>query len=213
MMETLTYTLVADGSSDRCLEPIINWTLTRIPSLTDVLIDGQFADFREDPKAPHSLTERIRKAAQSFPYDVLFVHRDAEREEPADRREEIQEAVKEVGLKSAICIIPVRMTEAWLLIEEPAIRRAAGNPNGSRALNLPPLQRLESIPDPKETLHEALLAASESSGRRLKQFRRDLPMLKHRVSELIEDFSPLRRLSAFQQFERDVRAAFSTRAG
>jgi hypothetical protein len=159
------------------------------------------------------LTERIRKAVQSFPCDVLFVHRDAEREAPARRYEEIEEAVSEVGVEPAVCIVPVRMTEAWLLIEEPAIRRAAGNPNGSGALKLPSLQRLESIPDPKETLHEALLAASESNGRRLKQFRRDLPMLKHRVSELIEDFSPLRRLSAFQQFERDVRAAFSTRAG
>lgn len=213
MMTTLTYTLVSDGPSDRYLLPIINWTLTAIPTLKEILIESQFADFREEPEAPQGLAERIRKAVLDFPCDVLFVHRDAEREDPARRREEILEAVNQVGVEPAVCIVPVRMTEAWLLIDEPAIRRAAGNPHGSGALKLPPHQRLESLPDPKEILHEALLAASESTGRRLKQFRRDLPMLKHRVSELIEDFSPLRRLSAFNRFEQDVRSAISTRLG
>ena len=93
------------------------------------------------------------------------------------------------------------MTEAWLLIDEKAIRQAADNPNGTERLELPPIQKLESLPDPKQWLHEALVLASEKKGRRLQQFKRDLPSRIHRVAALIDDFSPLRRLPAFQQFE------------
>lgn len=205
-MTLLTYTLVADGPSDRCLLPIINWTIANAPSHEELSIDSQFADFRDAPETPQSLTEKIRRAVQEYPCDVLFVHRDAEREEPARRRDEIEQAAREAGVNTVVCIVPVRMSEAWLLFDESAIRRAAGNPHGNVALKLPPIQRIESQPDPKALLQNALMTASESSGRRLKQFQRDLRILRHRVAELIEDFSPLRSLSAFQDFERDVHA-------
>jgi hypothetical protein len=42
-----------------------------------------------------------------------------------------------------------------------ALRRAAGNPAGRSPLSLPPLSKIEAIPDPKETLHELLRVATE----------------------------------------------------
>ncbi|RKH60966.1 hypothetical protein [Corallococcus llansteffanensis] len=205
-MTPLTYTLVADGPSDRCLEPIINWTLAQAMKPSAALIDSQFADFRDTPGAPRRLDERITRAVEQFPCDLLFVHRDAERDSPERRRDEIAEAIRDVGLAHVVCIVPVRMTEAWLLFDEPAIRRAAGNPHGTVSLNLPAASRFEVLPDPKQVLGDALLMASEAKGRKLRQFQRDISMLKHRVAELIEDFTPLRRLSAFQAFEHEVRA-------
>jgi hypothetical protein len=44
------------------------------------------------------------------------------------------------------------MTEAWLLIDEKAIREAAGNPKGRQPLNLPKPSKTEELSDPKETL-------------------------------------------------------------
>jgi hypothetical protein len=38
-----------------------------------------------------------------------------------------------------VCVVPVRMMEAWLLIDEMAIRRVAGNPNGRIPIELPVL--------------------------------------------------------------------------
>ena len=99
------------------------------------------------------------------------------------------------------------MTEAWLLISDEAIRHAADNPHGTCSLPLPVIRRLESLPDPKAALHQCLLAASEKRGRRLDQFRRDLPYRVHRVAEMIADYSPLRQLDAFSRFEQDTRAA------
>jgi hypothetical protein len=39
-----------------------------------------------------------------------------------------------------IPVVPVRMTEAWLLADEFAIRSAPGNPNGTQSLDLPDLR-------------------------------------------------------------------------
>jgi hypothetical protein len=101
------------------------------------------------------------------------------------------------------------MTEAWLLIDEHSIRRAAGRPTGRTPLNLPPLPRLEleEEADPKAVLHQALRDASELRGRRL----HELPVAQrvHRVAELTADYSVLRSLPAFQAFERDVRTALA----
>jgi hypothetical protein len=94
------------------------------------------------------------------------------------------------------------MQEAWMLIDENAIRAAAGNPTGSIALAMPRLQRLEDLPDPKSVLRELLRKASELIGRRLKKFSATAGA--HRVAELIDDWRPLRRLAAFAEFEREL---------
>ena len=94
------------------------------------------------------------------------------------------------------------MTEAWLLFDEPAIRLAAGNPNGKNPLNVPDLSIIERIPNPKDVLFGVLREASGLTGRHLKRF--NMAESRIRITKLISDFSPLRELSAFKRLERDV---------
>lgn len=202
----LRYSLLADGASDRALVPIINWTLERllIPLPRPLGIVDQFADLRQQPDPPGGLQDRIERVLRTFPCDLLFVHRDAEREALEARIEEVSAAAKAARADSFVAVVPMRMTEAWLLFDEDAIRQAAGNPNGTVELNLPILDTVELVPEPKEILLQALITASEKSGRRRKQFQRDLHARKARVAEYIEDFTPLRQLVAFQRFEADT---------
>jgi hypothetical protein len=205
MEPRLRHTLISDGPTDANLIPIINWTLREAGGV--VLADGVRAELERLPAPPGSLANRIRKAVELYPCDVLFVHRDAEKDRPESRDAEIQAAVAKAAESGcrvpAVAIIPVRMLEAWLLFDERAIRLAAGNPNGRVALDLPPLRRLEDRPDPKTDLREALRTASELRGRRLKKF--DAHQAFSRVVDFIEDFSPLRQLRAFTAFEDSVR--------
>jgi hypothetical protein len=97
------------------------------------------------------------------------------------------------------------MLEAWLLFDEVAIRRAAGNPKSKNPLNLPTVKSLENLPDPKDILSKILGEASELTGRRLKQFKRDIKEKIILVSDRIDDFSTLRHLEAFQALEEDVK--------
>jgi hypothetical protein len=94
------------------------------------------------------------------------------------------------------------MTEAWLLINETALRRAAGNANGQKPLELPHPSLLEQHSNPKNLLYDLLRDASERKGRRLSNFPVGQSALL--VAEYIDDFSPLRNLSAFRSLEADL---------
>jgi hypothetical protein len=211
-MVALRYTLLGDGRSDDVLMPIIEWLFQDLGIVSP--IQGEWADLSNIQSKV--LSERIGHALDRFPCDLLFVHRDAENQPRQMRLDEIQKAVNQLQktvdeyngtpfdvVLNHIPVIPIRMTEAWLLISEDAIRAAAMNRNGSIPLNMPPIQRLEDLPDPKQKLHEILRIASEKKRRRLKEFN---PRLSAReITREIIDFSPLRKLSSFRALEDDLR--------
>ena len=192
--------LVTDGSSDALLVRILQWLLTRI---TLAEIEVRWADIRGLQKKPRSLGERLRASVRMYPCQLLFVHRDAENQDPQLRYEEVLGA-NDTGL-AHVCVVPVRMQEAWLLHDEAAIREAADRPSGTDPLDLPPYRRWENLPDPKLTLHTALRTASGATGRRAKRF--NPARATHRLSELITDWSPLRDLPSFALLEIDTRTA------
>lgn len=200
-MATLTYTLITDGSSDVVLLRIVDWLLHQ--HLPHMPITGAWADFRQFRTPPKSLNARIMRAIDLYPCDILFIHRDAEAMTIADRVSEIDTAIKTAHVKHPyVCVIPVRMQEAWLLIDETAIRWAAGNPNGKSDLKLPGYSQIEMIRDPKEQLYMALETASELNKKRLKKFRPNQRI--HRIADYIEDYTILRQLHAFAVFEDNL---------
>src|SRR4051812_24623480 len=109
-MATLRYTLVGDGSSDRCLLPVINWALAQVPALEDRGIIAQMADLRGLEQIPPGLHGKIVRSFQQFPCEILFIHRDAERESFGRRVEEILEAAQAAQIPPHVPIVPVRMT-------------------------------------------------------------------------------------------------------
>jgi hypothetical protein len=174
-------------------------------SLGSPHIEGEWADLRVLSKPAPTLIDRVRLALDHYPADLIFIHRDAEKQPREGRVAEITAAVAALGRPIVhVCIIPVRMTEAWLLHDEAAIRRAAGNPNGTCALEIPAVKRLDALADPKSVLKQALLTASEATGRLRKRKARDFGVMRHRVAELIDDYAPLRSLPAFQALEADL---------
>lgn len=198
-MRELRFTLVGDGPSDKRLLPIVTWLLQQHSSR---LIASTWADLSVLPIRPRSLEERIRSAVDLYPADLLFVHRDAEGETREKRVSEIRTACPATLESRLVPVVPIRMQEAWLLISEPAIRLAAGNPRGRVKLSLPARSSLETLPDPKEVLYQTLRMATELSGRHLNRF--NVAAAAYRVSELIQDYSELRTLKAFAAFETDV---------
>jgi hypothetical protein len=206
-MELFRYTLLADGSSDRSLLPILAWVLAQVPALKSRGVVAQVADLRNVVPPPRTLNDRIAIAIRDAPCELLFVHRDAERQPLAERVQEIRNAALRVLSSDFVPVVPVRMTEAWLLIDQRAIRTAADNPNGLTVLDLPTLNRIQELPNPKARLHNCLKTASEKRGRRLDQFERRLQERVQRVASLIEDFSPLRQLGAFLSFEDATKQA------
>ncbi len=204
-MTELRFTLLGDGPSDACLLRHVRWLVEQYAS-DKLVLQAAWADLAFFRDKPCGLAQRIQAALELYPCDLLFVHRDAEKEQAERRYAEIGEAI--LALKDApaawVGVVPVRMTEAWLLIDEPAIRSAAGNPRGADDLPLPPVSSLEDVPDPKALLYDRLRKASGLGGRRLHKFR--VQQAVRRVADYIDDFSPCRRLPAFTRLENDIQA-------
>lgn len=205
-MNELRYTLLTDGSADQALMPILTWLLKQ--NGVKRAIQPAWADLRQLPRPPKYLHERIAVSVELYPCDLLFVHRDAERIPLDNRVSEIQQALSRASTRSkdlvppTVCVVPVRMQEAWLLFDETALRKAAGNPNGTQKLNLPNINNVESLPNPKQHLAQLLQQASGLSGRRRDSF--NTAQAARRLATLVVDFAPLRTLSAFQHVEADV---------
>lgn len=198
-MKILTATLIADGTSDRTLLPIVQFLLDEWSPWPHRIL---FAEGLHNGP----LMTRLPHAVRLYPCDLLFVHRDAETALPATRQQEIELAARQIaGSPSHICLIPVRMTESWLLLDPQAIRTAAGNPHGKATLQLPPIKSVEKVPDPKAKLFEALTAASDRTGRRKRQFKPEAA--RHRVAELMDPAS-LRQVPSFVHAEAQVKKFF-----
>jgi hypothetical protein len=200
-MTDLHITLVSDGSSDEVLLHHLRWLLRQHLG-RGIAIQAHWADLRTLRKRPQTLADRIGAAATYYPCDLLFVHRDAEKQPPETRRAEIDRATQQSRIKlPVIAVVPVHMTEAWLLFDERAVRRAAGNPNGRVPIPVPH-SNPEVLPDPKAFLHDALRKASGLGGRRLHRF--DVGRAVRRVADYLEDFSTLRALASFRRLEDDL---------
>jgi hypothetical protein len=193
--------LLADGSSDEPLGRHVE-ALARQHEVRLVVAAPGFDGMTEPPgRRVIDRLERILRIDEDF--DILIVHRDAERASADHRLEEIRVAAMSCGVAwPAIPVIPVRMTEAWLLLDEAEIRQVAGRPTGRAPLDLPPLVKVEAHPDPKATLQQALAVASGLSGRRLKEFKRDFPQYRRQLLDRLDLSGPVRQLNAWQALER-----------
>lgn len=199
-------TLVPEGPSDDAL----TWTIRWIVEQSNVAgCEIAFADPRR-LALPRPLGARLQAAHRLLPCDIAVVHRDADRMPLEQRRAQILSACVRPD-SHLVTLVPVRMTETWLLFDEAAIRRAAGNPNGSASLDLPRLQELEGVAEPKQRLQEILLQAADLPVRRRHRFNPG--QARRRIAELVMDWSPLRALSAFSLFERELRAALRATSG
>ena len=198
-MKRVSATLVTDGSSDRLLKPLIELLFSEH---TDLPYQVNCAEGL--PPLAGGLQSRIESALELFPCDFLFVHRDEEGVGTAIRQQEI-DSIWPAGEQTTvlICVIPVRMTEAWLIANAKPIRLAVGNPNGAEVLDLPAAKDIESSPDPKEILFTALITASGLNARRKARFNPH--QFRHRVSELTDDLAPLRMLASFKHLEAQVK--------
>ena len=191
---------LADGSSDEPLGEHLEVLCAR----RDLAVRVTTPDLRLLPRPPgHRVADRLQAILElgDVP-DVLFVHRDAEGEDPERRLAEVAQAVTRIseGLP-AVAVVPVRMTEAWLLLDEQIIRDVAGRPNSTADLGLPPTSRVEAQLDPKSALKRALDVASGLAGRRRDRFRQRFGEHRRTLLQRLDIDGPVRQLKAWQALE------------
>ncbi|MFC0439163.1 DUF4276 family protein [Kutzneria buriramensis] len=196
---------VAEGSSDAPLAGLV----TELFAAHDIRLRLQEPDFtwlRVAKDVQSKVHAGIELAKTNF--DVVVVHRDADNAGHAARTREIVDAVATVTRGSHVVpVVPVRMTEAWLLLDEAAIRRVAGNPKGRAGLGLPKPHEVESVADPKHVLKQCLLAAADCTGRRHNQVARRFDEHRRNLLERLDPHGPVTKLASWQRLVDSVAAA------
>lgn len=190
MSRQLSFCVVADGGTDRVLVPIIQWAIHTLDPDVEILEPA----FSKRTSSVADFLDAYQPEAM-----LTFLHRDAESKSLYERLGEFpRDAPDEI-----VPVVPVRMSEAWILFDGSAIARAADRP--SYRVTVPEIAELERLADPKSRLEELLLeAAGSPTGRQLKKFNRSIVDRRVSVASLIPDFSPLTALSAFAQFQRTL---------
>ncbi|MFJ9607844.1 DUF4276 family protein [Kitasatospora sp. NPDC101176] len=201
---------LCEGSSDRG----ISLHIERIGAEEGVATVLTVPDFNLLPVKPGSSVSAKLRAAKDLggDYDLVVVHRDSDRDGPEARRREIENAIAESWPDLPhIPAIPVRMLEAWLLLDEQAIRQVAQNPKGRVGLNLPKPASVEAIADPKAKLKDTLALASELQGARLQKFQARFSQNRARLLEMLDPNGAVSRVPSWATFTKDLREAFRGR--
>ena len=197
--QSVRFLFVCDGSSDA---PLVDHIQRLLIHLGQPDPDGE--PWHHDSRVADKVQAALRASSRGF--DLLFVHRDAESTDAEARYREIKRAVRDVTQDGPpwIAVVPVRMTEAWLLLDEAAIRNVAGKPRGRTPLDLPAPNHVEQRADPKELLKSALLAASENRGRRRRKFANEFPRLRKQLLQDLPIGGALERLGSWMRFRDDT---------
>ena len=207
---TLRVLFLGEGTSDEGLVPHIE----RIAAEADVpvAVSSPALDWLSPPVG-HSVADKPRAVRRlSDSYDLAVLQRDADRGPDQDRRDEIAPAVAAEWPELAhMPVAPVRTLEAWLLLDEQAIRQVAGNPSGRMDLQLPRAATVARIPDPEQKLKDTLAVASGAKGRRLAEVQKRFPRNRHRLFELLDQQGPVSTVPSWCRFVTDLTDALTKR--
>lgn len=198
-MRYISFSLLCEGSSDQSLVQHLQTLLVRYGAEEAV----GTSDYRQG-----TISEKLRRCVNDNPnLDLVFVHRDADGRSADARIAEVRDGAKEVDFPlPCIPVVPICMTEAWLLTDEMAIRKIVGRPQGRANLGLPPLRRIEQTANPKAVLKKALARASEKTGRRLEAEKKQFNMRRRVLLQRLDIDGEVRHLSAWKALEAEIAA-------
>lgn len=208
MPRIVKFWLLPEGTSDRGLVPHLE-ALCQEGGADEAI--GMAPDLgRLRVKIGKSVREQLQAAMQySTDLNVIFVHRDADAADPSARREMVEEHARGSSIP-CVPVIPVQELEAWLLLDEAAIRAVAGNPRGRCELQLPSLRAIESTREPKEVLKAAILRAADQTGRQADRIRRRFDENREALLQRLDRDGPVRQLPSFQRLVADIQRVIAT---
>ena len=197
MSNILQIGYTTEGTTDiRFLENIIRKSFEKVILECDTEIEVYQPEHLR--KEGNGFVEQIRGLVRKYPYfHVICVHSDSD---SSDMNNVLQNkitpafiAVNEIegsACKNLVALIPVQMTEAWMMADLNLLKEKIGTNKSNEELGLPVrVNAIESISDPKNVINEALRVAQEEQSRRRKKLT---------ISQL---YSPISQELTIEQLE------------
>lgn len=208
--------LYTEGPTDeRLLNSIVKRTLDDIAFECTVEIDTELYTIRIDKKQTPFI-EQVYKASckgvEEYGILILCVHTDADEESDkfamsnkiVPALDKLQKEVDEDSCKIIVPLIPVYMSEAWMLADKELLKRQIGTNKSDVELGID--KKPEEIVDPKDVIKQAILKAQADNVRRLRKQLTIADLYQLIGGEI--DLEKLSKLSSYRKFKENVRAAF-----
>lgn len=144
-------------------------------------------------------------------FQILCIHCDADdsTEETVLRTKltpviEAIDNLEEDSCKNIVAVIPIYMTESWMLANPNLLSSRIDSTISASDLGLPRIGRIETITDPKQTIINAIKVSERTGRRRSKKL--NISQLYSPIAKEI-GLNDLRNLNSFQAFEARCRDA------
>lgn len=214
MTNFITAGFITEGPTDyRFLQQIIRRTFESVAFECNGQIEVYEPEFMERAKKV-GFDEQVLEAAQRA-YEaglmVLCVHTDADDSNDLNVMKykfkpafELVEKSPEDHCKNIVPVVPIHMTEAWMLADKEIIRSELDTDKNNVDLNLhrPP----ESYADPKNAIIEAIrIAKEDETNRRRREFK--ISDLYQTIGQRV-DLEKISNLPSYQKFVDGVRDAY-----
>lgn len=203
-MSDFTALFICEGTSDAPLAEIVE-SMFREHAVSVRITSPDFSLLER--RVAKDLPSRMRAGLKlmASDVDIIICHRDADNQGHGARKGEMVSALSKIGGRSMLVpVIPVRMTEAWLLLDEPAIRTIAGSPGGTSDLALPKKGEVEGIADPKAVLKASILRAAQVTGRRRARLDERFSSHRRQLLERLDCFGPVAELPSWKRMLAEI---------
>ena len=197
-MKKINYYFIGEGSSDTSLVDHID------AMLVEAGFDEVYSDAPDigliEPSAGNSVGEKIDALIRWDPnVKTFFIHRDADNAGYDARINEIHRQTAHLPGYVIIPVIPVKILESWLILDEQAIKSVIGHPGSKVKLNLPNPKHVESRSNAKELLFEAMDKACMLSGKKLKKFQKSHNKFRHMLVQNLHPDGPVAQTTSHQK--------------
>jgi hypothetical protein len=210
--------LFTEGRTDvRFLESIVKKTLDELAFDCKGQIETELKTIEIDKTDHHGFVEQVleasRKGKEEYEITLICLHTDADEAthqkafdtKITPAKNALNEKNEQKYCKIAVPIVPIQMTEAWMLADKELLKSEIGTNKSNSDLGIH--REPETIADPKDTIKNAIRIAKENSTKRKRRKGLDISDLYQIIGQKLE-LSKLDGISSYQEFKNDLRNAF-----
>lgn len=205
--------LFTEGTTDiRFLECVVKTTLENLAMECSGYIETELQIISIE-KSGLSFNEQILKAAQKSKNDfgvlVLFVHTDSDNKDDSDvfnnkifpAIELIKQKEEDAVCKKIVAIVPVQMTESWMLADKELLKNEIGIKGTDIELGIH--RDPEEIADPKAVIESIIRISKENQVKRRRNKGITIADLYQIVGQKT-DISKLEKLPSYLKFKNSL---------
>jgi len=208
--------LFTEGPTDvRFLESIIKRTFDEVAFECegDILVYDVIWQIRTEKKGrfKEQVREAARKGHEEYGVMVLCVHTDADSKDDTHTFEnKINPAVihiqqsKEDICRNIVAVVPVQMTEAWMLADTQLLKEEIGTDKSDSELGI--FRDPEEYADPKKLIKNIIAAVRQKEGKR-RRHELKIADLYLPTGQKIK-MEKLEKLNSYRKFKQGVREAY-----